>query len=464
MNNLRKKLLLGGILALFLIGIPAVVFLSQQQQETRSRATASTTLSFSPTSTSTSAIPKNIGETVSLDVMLTPGNNRPSFVRLEIAYDYTKLQPASSPFTINTAAFPGTPDGPIVRNNTVLISVNVGSDPNNAITQVTKVGTIHFIALSPTNSVPSVVSFGSQSQILSIAAGDQASENVLSTTTPAYIAVLSAPTATPTTIPPTATPTPIPPTPPPPTATPTPIPPTPTTQACGGTNQICCNTAPLCQNGLSCQPETTGGSGEFCRPVATVLPPTSTPTPPTGATNFSLSVLLHGIGSSGDNANPTNASLSNKDPLTKIRPVTVEILNSTATVIATTNGNVTYDVASGSFKGTANFASGILPSGSYNVKIKPSTHLRRQAPGNQSIIAGQTIAIPELAFVAGDINSDNSINILDYNMLIGCYSDLSPAVSCTSTNHLITDINDDGKVNFIDYNLFLREITVQNGQ
>jgi hypothetical protein len=49
-------------------------------------------------------------------------------------------------------------------------------------------------------------------------------------------------------------------------------------------------------------------------------------------------------------------------------------------------------------------------------------------------------------------------------LLIGCYSDFSPAKSCTSANKLLTDLNDDGNVNQTDYNLFLREISVQNGQ
>ncbi len=71
--------------------------------------------------------------------------------------------------------------------------------------------------------------------------------------------------------------------------------------------------------------------------------------------------------------------------------------------------------------------------------------------------------MPTVTMVAGDVNGDNSLNILDYNLLVGCYSDLLPAISCTQATKVKTDLNDNGDVNQFDYNLFLREITVQTG-
>lgn len=419
----RHRLLLAALLVLLVVGLPAVVFLSQQRQETRSRAAASTTLYFTPTTTATAPLQKNIGDPVSLDVMISPGNNKPSLIKLEIPYDATRLQPTSSPFVVNTDAFPTTQEGPFVRDGKILISVSVGNDPTRAITAVTKIGTVNFTAISTTEANTSMISFGASSQVLSVATTDNASENVISTTTPAYVSIASAPTPTPTSLPPTSTPT--------PTQIPTPTP--------------------------TRVPSPTSTPGATSTPTPT---PTSVP----NSTKLSFTVFLHGIGNSGDNTNPTNYTLSNKNPLTATKNVIVEVFDGLNALKASASGNIVYDVASGNFKGTIDLGTQIAASGAYNIKLKETTHLRRLIPGIQNITIGQTINMGEITLTAGDVNNDNTINILDYNLLVGCYSDLAPAVSCTSANKLLTDINDNGEVNQFDYNLFLREITVQNGQ
>jgi hypothetical protein len=78
--------------------------------------------------------------------------------------------------------------------------------------------------------------------------------------------------------------------------------------------------------------------------------------------------------------------------------------------------------------------------------------------------------------VTGDTNNDNVLNILDYNALLDCgYGELNPlpindpnstynSKECqvhTPTEDV--DLNDDGIINSTDYNLFLRELSVQNG-
>jgi len=104
-----------------------------------------------------------------------------------------------------------------------------------------------------------------------------------------------------------------------------------------------------------------------------------------------------------------------------------------------------------------------LTSGSYNVKVKAPQYLKKQIAGIQSIVAGQTLAIPTTTLVTGDVNGDNALNILDYDVIIGCYSDFAPPVSCSGTQSTDADLNDDGKVDQFDYNLFLRDLSVQNG-
>ena len=75
-----KKLFLIGFVVLLLVGIPATVYLVQQQQEIRSRAEKATNLSFQPESSVGTPIVKAIGQDIPLDIMVDPGTNLVSFV------------------------------------------------------------------------------------------------------------------------------------------------------------------------------------------------------------------------------------------------------------------------------------------------------------------------------------------------------------------------------------------------
>jgi hypothetical protein len=190
-------------------------------------------------------------------------------------------------------------------------------------------------------------------------------------------------------------------------------------------------------------------------------PTTPQPTIPSGSTTISLSLLLHGIGNGGDNVNPSGGGTSN--PAHPQHSVTAEVSNSANQVVLTQQGTVTYNTTAGNFTGTINL--GTLNSGSYTIKITVPQYLKKTVPGIVTLTQGQTTAIPSLSLVTGDSNSDNLLSILDYNMLLDCYSDLTAPKNCTDTNKkLMTDLTDDGSVNQFDYNLFLRELSVQGGQ
>jgi hypothetical protein len=189
-----------------------------------------------------------------------------------------------------------------------------------------------------------------------------------------------------------------------------------------------------------------------------------TPTPiASSSTTLSLTAFLHSIGASGDNSNPNDSRLSNKSPQHPNRPVDIYIYNNQNQLVASNSGKITYDPTKGNFTGTINIDGNILPQGNYTLKIQSPSYLRRLIPGIQTIIPLQENKLPEVTLVTGDIINDNMLNILDYNILIGCYSDLSPAKSCTDANKILSDLNDDGAVNQVDYNIFLREISVQTG-
>lgn len=81
-----KKLLLLGFVVVLLVIIPLTVYLVQQQQKTKSSAQAATVLGFNPAASTI-----NVGDNVNLDLMMNPGINQVSFVKVTITYDPTKL-------------------------------------------------------------------------------------------------------------------------------------------------------------------------------------------------------------------------------------------------------------------------------------------------------------------------------------------------------------------------------------
>ncbi len=201
-------------------------------------------------------------------------------------------------------------------------------------------------------------------------------------------------------------------------------------------------------------------------PIQCAPTPTFTPTPTQEATtgaDLKLNILLHGIGDSGDNANPTANSLSNKDPKHVSRLATVNLFDVNNVLVATAEGQVVYSSESGSFAATLTTDKPVNP-GKYSIKVRTQQHLTRLVGGIQTIVANTTTTIPTVELVAGDANDDNRLDIRDYNLLLGCYSDLVAPTSCNDQTKLTTDFNDDAAVNQIDYNLFLREISTQPGE
>ncbi len=189
--------------------------------------------------------------------------------------------------------------------------------------------------------------------------------------------------------------------------------------------------------------------------------PNPTVTPTHSTTLTFPSILLQGIGKGGDAVNPN--SVGTAKPLTPQRSLTVAVYDASETLIATRAGTITFSSTAGDFSGTVNM--GQIATGNYIVKITTPQYLTKQLPGIISMTQGQNTTVPSVSLIAGDINGDNSLNVLDYNALLTCYSDFgSVPAGCSSTQFKSDDLNDDGKVDAFDLNLFLREISIQNGQ
>jgi len=262
------------------------------------------------------------------------------------------------------------------------------------------------------------------------------------------------PTATPT---PTNTPTPK------PTATPTPNPtatPTPTNTPTPNPTATPLPTAtPTPKPTATLTPTNTPTPKPTATP--TPKPPTPTNTPPTLPTTLSLNLLLHGIGKGGDNVYPN--SPGNQNPLHPQRQITIEIYNGQNQIVLTKQGQIQFNANTGAFTAILDIGTN-LNSDVYAIKIKTNQFLSALVPGLQSITKGKTNTIHVTELVTGDVNADNKLSALDYNLLMSCYSDLKPAANCNTDVKLASDLNDDGSVNQIDYNLFIRELSILKGQ
>jgi Mg-chelatase subunit ChlD len=188
MSFLRKNPFVTlGVLLLVLVGLPAAIFLSQNQADNRSRAAKTVILTFTPSSTQSSPINVPAGNTATLDLMLDPGTEAVSFLKTELSYDATKFQVDSGGFQVNRDAFPQIIQGPVYSSGKVGFAISVGADGTKAIQAPVKVGTLTLKALN--SSGTSEVGFSAGTQALSISSSSTPTENVISNTVPAYLSV-----------------------------------------------------------------------------------------------------------------------------------------------------------------------------------------------------------------------------------------------------------------------------------
>jgi len=183
-----KKLFLIGFIVVLLVAIPLTVYLAQQQQKTRSSAEKSTILSLVESGKTNSSITTTVDQTFSLDVMVNPGNNFVSFVKITLSYDPTKIATADPGIIANSDAV-SVFEGPTYGPSQISVTLATGGDQTKVIQTSTKIATITFKALAPTETAPTLVGFGSDAEVLSAAPSDTRSENVLSTTNQASITI-----------------------------------------------------------------------------------------------------------------------------------------------------------------------------------------------------------------------------------------------------------------------------------
>lgn len=192
-----KKILLIGFIIMLLVAIPLAIYFVSLQQKTATTSVPATNLSFTPGSQSL-----ELGANTTFDINIDPGTNSVSFVKLLVSYDATKLATEGAGFVPNAGVFSSVIQGPAYGPGTIFVTLSIGANAP-PVTKPSKLGTLTFKSIAPTDAAPTQVTFGNQTQVLSVGAVDQFNENVLSTTVPATISINGtiSPTPIPTEIP-----------------------------------------------------------------------------------------------------------------------------------------------------------------------------------------------------------------------------------------------------------------------
>jgi hypothetical protein len=394
-------------LLLFFLLTLGVVIVSQKQQDLRTRASASTTLSLLPLAPFSNPITKRVGDTVSFDVMLNPGSNQISTVKMHIVYDSSVFEVSEKTgFVTNKKAFPVAVEGPIIDNNndSVIATFFVGADPNQAIKTPVKIGTLTLKAIKETyNFSSSKIFFEETSRAYSISSKDYAFENVIATTNPAYVIVR------------------------PKDATPIP------TGSAG---------SPLRQ-GSEGQAGTTITPSIGATPSATAVP---LPTQPSNDVKLSFKVFYTGIG---------KGRLENKFPEHTTRFAAIYLIDSKNFVSKVNNVSLQYDEGDNSFNGVLTVPN--FESGTYTIQIKGDGYLQNEIGSSRVLTAGSEYTLPSVSLVGGDINNDGKVSIIDYNFLFVCSTvDIDPK-KCSRLVKMRADLDDNGKVDENDQFIFIKQ-------
>ncbi|OGH53762.1 MAG: hypothetical protein A3G15_03765 [Candidatus Levybacteria bacterium RIFCSPLOWO2_12_FULL_40_10] len=182
-------------------------------------------------------------------------------------------------------------------------------------------------------------------------------------------------------------------------------------------------------------------------PTPTSQQPSPTPTLSPNQSSIALTIKLAGIGSNtslGQNNNPVKTSL----------PVEIQVFNLNSHKIKDVGGNLIFDSATASFKGTV-FLGSDLTESAYVFKVRLNNALWKAI--TSQITPGQTTNLPEKELISGDLDQNNELNLLDYNALISCYG----SKSCSNKEK--ADLNLDGKVDELDLNIFYAALAKRTG-
>lgn len=154
-------------------------------------------------------------------------------------------------------------------------------------------------------------------------------------------------------------------------------------------------------------------------------------------TQVFVSAKVIGIGQGG-----------NIRPRLNTRKATVRIFGADNKLKTTGYGFITYD-GQNMFRGVIHL--GELKNDKYYIKISAENMLQVTVqPIFQELLNTRLNYLPEVILLQGDINSDNQVNIVDYNIALPCFQNKR------CEDYTLIDFNDDNVANVIDYNILLQ--------
>lgn len=203
-------------------------------------------------------------------------------------------------------------------------------------------------------------------------------------------------------------------------------------------------------------------------PTESLPTPTFTPTPTAAGPVINLSFSMPGVSSLGGNIKPQHpvrdVTVFLYDPDSNTSDITVRPLYTIKT-------NATYDNDPSSPTYTSFVNSyidlgGDVKEGVYQITFKSRQTLMAVIKDpNAKSVGGKkfqvnkssNIVLPSQFLISGDIypvpDSDNLMDINDYNMLVNCFGEKAYTHACISGS--TSDIDDNGVIDGIDYNLML---------
>lgn len=425
LSSRKKRILVAIALTAFLI-LPVTLLLITRQQTISTQASSGTSLSFIPESNEEQPIEAKTNEELTVDLMVEPGEgNLISFVKFVIEFDTEFVEIISEDaFVPNSDDFPEILEDITIEDGTLTGSISVGSDGTKAVSTPTKLGTLTLLPKKETGDTPTVVTYTADSQVLSIGEEDDPDASVLSNTGAAFLTV---------------------------------------TKGSGS--------APKDElTKKDTTDDTTEKSTDLVRPR---FPLDVEPIDPAdGDTTLTIKALLHGIGSSGDSVNPKNSSLSNKEPKKTSRVVAVSIWDIDDLLVAEGFTRLAYDKKTGAYLGSF-VTDKPLPDDTYAITITVEGYLTSVLEDFE-LKEGEENELGDLQFVAGDIQADEKIDILDYTILADCGYGATTQLPMDNPKSLYesaackkhearedADLDSNGTIDGKDFNLFLREFAAQ---
>lgn len=189
---------------------------------------------------------------------------------------------------------------------------------------------------------------------------------------------------------------------------------------------------------------------------------------------FNFKAALHGLGIAGDNVvlrppacQNTNASksacLSNQKPNHPTREYALEVINDHGKTVASLSGKLVYNSSTRIFDAEGETKK-ITKSGQYTFRLHTPMFLQKKVLFPDLIKPGETYQLPVFDLTSSDADDDNLLTILDYNQIISCYTYPNQKnSSCMVDERLAADTDDNGKTDEFDINLFVRDISVLQG-